>query len=181
MLIQSHSLKARACVRVHHERAYDYDDQTGLYLYKQADEDEEVGNLVTDAGRVVLHTFIYGSSAQRTSAGLGTGMYWIGLSDDASAPAAGDTSLASELTADGLARADASTTGTITLPTGSGTITTISNQFTYTGASQGVQKTALFDDAGPPVNGNMAHEIQFTQRTLFTNDTLTLTFSITLT
>lgn len=179
MLIQSPSLKARARVRVHHERAYDYDDAHGLYLYKQVDEDEEVDNLVTDAGRVTLHTFIYGSSAQRSAASLGTGMYWIGLSDDATAPAAGDTALTGELTALGLARADASSVGTITLPTGSGTITTISNQFTFTGATQGVQKTALFDAANP--GGNMAHEIQFTQRTLFTNDTLTLTFSITLT
>ena len=67
----------------------------------------------------------------------------------------------------------------MTLPTGSGTSTTIVNTFTYTGSSQAVQKTALFTVAGPPVAGIMNHEIAFTQRTLFTNDTLTLTFTVT--
>jgi len=173
MYINIPQLSAKSRVTVHHERAVDFDEKTGLWLYEQVDEDEVADNIVTDAGRVTLHTFIYGKAADRV--GLGAGMHFIGISNDATAPAAGDTTLASELSADGLGRAE----GTVTLPTGSGTITTVSNQFTYTGGgSQGVQKTALFDASS---SGNMAHEIQFTQRTLFTNDTLTLTFSITLT
>jgi hypothetical protein len=83
--------------------------------------------------------------------------------------------LTTELFGNGLTRA----LGTVTLPTGSGTITTIAKQFTYTGGTnQSVQKTALFDAS---TGGNMAHEILFTQRLLVINDTLTLTFSITLT
>lgn len=166
----------RARVVVRHERPYDFDEKRGLWFYKRVDDDEEKWNIVTDAGRVRIHTYIYGSGAQRAS--LGTGLNYIGLSNDGTAPAAGDTVLAGELTnlsAPGLAR----TSGTVTLPVGSGTQTTIQNVFTYTGSPgpQGVQKTALFDAAS---SGTMAHEIIFTQRTLFTNDVLTTTFAITL-
>jgi hypothetical protein len=170
MLIQENIVLPRARCRIHHERAYDFDPKTGLYVYRTVDEDEEVLNLITDAGRVRLHTFCY-NTASRTN-----GLNYIALTDDGAAPAAGDTTLASELTADGLARAQ----GTVTLPTGSGNQTTIEKLFAYVGvASQGVQKTALFDTVGPPPAGVMAHEIIFTQRTLFTNDTLTCTFTLT--
>jgi len=167
-------LRVRAKALIQHRRPYDYDEKRGLWVYRKVDEDEEVYNLVTNAGRVAIHTYIYGTSAQRTAGGLsGTGFNYIALSNDASAPAAGDTTLASELSGNGLDR----TLGTPTLPTGSGTVTTVENTFTFTGTSQGVQKTALFDDSSA---GKMAHEIQFTQRTLATSDNLTITFSITL-
>jgi hypothetical protein len=167
-------LRARARVRVHQERPYCYDKKRGLWLYRQVGEDEEAGNIVTNAGLVALHTYIYGTTAQRTAGGLsGTGFNYIALSNDAAAPAASDTSLTGELSGDGLTRA----AGSVTLPTGAGTATEISHAFTYTGVSQGVRKTALFDDSS---SGKMAHEIQFTQRVLVTNDVLTLTFSITI-
>lgn len=167
------SLRARAKVRIRHERTYDYDEKRGLYL-RRLEGEEEVYNLLLDGGRVALHTYVYGTTAQRTSAGLGTGFNYIALSDDATAPAAGDTTLTAELTTDGLQRVQ----GTVTLPTGSGTITTIENVFTFSGVSQGVQKAALFDD---PTAGLMAHEVQFTERVMATTDTLTVTYSITLT
>lgn len=168
-------MRARATLRIRHERPVDYDEARGLWLYRRVDDDEEFGNIVTNAGRVALHTFIYGTTAQRTSAGLGDGMHYIGLSNNAVAPAAGDTALAGELLTDGLQRA----VGTVSLPTGAGAITQIQKQFSYTGGgTQGIQKTALFDAA---TAGNMAHEILFTQRTLATSDSLTLVFSITLT
>lgn len=174
MHIQENVRLPRAKVVVQQHRAYDYDEKAGVYLYKKVEEDVTAFNLVTDGGRVAIHSYIYGTTAQRTSAGLGTGLNFIGLSNDAAAPAAADTTLASELSGNGLTRAQA----TVTLPTGSGTSTTIQNVFTYTGVtSQGVQKTALFDAAS---SGKMAHEIQFSQRTLFQNDTLTVTYSITL-
>lgn len=164
----------RAKVTIHQERPYDFDEKRGIWLYRQVDEDVEGFNLVTDAGRVAIHTYIYGTTAQRASAGLGTGLNYIGITNDGTAPAAGDTTLAAELTGNGLDRAQ----GTPTLPVGAGTITSVQKVFTYTGGgSQGVQKTALFDAA---TSGKMAHEILFTQRTLFTNDTLTVTFQITL-
>jgi hypothetical protein len=166
---------ARATLRIRHERPYDYDESRGLWLYRREDDDEQYSNILTNVGRVTLHTFIYGTTAQRTSASLGDGMHYIALSNNAVAPGAGDTSLSGELSTDGLQRV----LGTVSLPTGAGTITQIQNQFTYTGGgTQGVQKTALFDGL---VGGNMAHEILFTQRTLATSDTLTLIFSITLT
>jgi hypothetical protein len=100
---------------------------------------------------------------------------YIGLSDNGTAPAAGDTSLAAELVGDGLTRA----AGTVTLPTGPGTTTTIEHEFIYTGIpAQTVQKTALFDAAS---GGNMAHEILFTQRTLNTNDYVLIIFEIEVT
>jgi hypothetical protein len=81
--------------------------------------------------------------------------------------------LPGELSGDGLTRA----AGTVTLPTGSGTITEVFYEFTYSGVSQGVQKTALFDVTS---GGNMAHELLFTQRIMSNADTLSLTFQITL-
>ena len=164
-----------AHLRVHVERAYDFDAKRGIWLRRQVEADVEAHNLLTNTGRVQLHTQDYGTTGLLTN-----GFNWIGLSNDATAPAATDTSLASELTngtAAGLGRVQ----GMVTLPVGSGNMTTIANTFTFTGGgSQGVQKTALFTVTGPPVAGVMNHEIAFTQRTLFTNDTLTLTFTITL-
>lgn len=167
--------RARAVIR--HERPYDYDEKRGLFVFRVVDE-QEACNIVTDAGRRRIHTYLYGAGGQRS--GLGGGLNYIALSNDATVPAQSDTVLAAEITntvsTAGLQRA----LGAVTLPTGSGTQTTIQKVFTFTGTPgpQGVQKTALFDD---PTAGTMAHEIQFSSRTLFTNDTLTVTFSITLT
>lgn len=167
--------RVRAVCKIRHERAYDYDEKRGIWL-RRLESEEEAGNLILDGGRVAIHTYIYGTSAQRVSAGLsGTGFNYIALTNDSSSPAAGDTTLASELVGNGLTRAQ----GTVTLPVGAGTITLVQHIFTYSGGSpQGVQKTALFDAAA---SGKMAHEILFTQRILNTNDTITLTFQITAT
>ncbi len=162
------AIRPGAVVRIHHERPYDYDEKRGIWLTRPVDEDEEVHNLITNVGRVQLHTYCYGT-ASRTN-----GFNYIALSNDGNAPAATDTILAGEITnGDGLAR----TQGLVTLPVSNGNQTTIANTFTFAGASQAVQKTALFDASS---SGNMNHEIQFTQRTLFTNDTLTVTFTLTL-
>jgi hypothetical protein len=164
---------ARAILEVRHERPYDYDEARGLWLYRRVDDDERYENILTNAGRVTIHTFIYGTAAQRASASLGDGLNYVGLSDDSTLPAAGDTSLAGELIADGLGRAQ----GTVTLPAGAQTVTQVLCQFTYTGVDpQGVQKSALFDAAS---NGNMAHELLFNQRVMNTDDSLTLIFNIT--
>lgn len=168
------SYSVRAVCEIRHEVAYDFDKKSGIWL-RRLESIEEVGNLILDGGRVAIHTYIYGTTAQRISAGLGTGFNYIALTNDSSSPLAGDVTLASELVGNGLTRAQ----GTVTLPVGAGTITSISHMFTYVGGiTQGVQKTALFDAAS---SGKMAHEILFTQRLLNTNDTLTLTFNITAT
>jgi hypothetical protein len=167
MLIQE-LLNARAHVLVHVERAYKFDKERGIWLYRQEDEDVEAWNLITNTGRVQIHTQVYGTTGLLTN-----GFNYIALTNDATAPAATDTVLASEITTNGLQRVQ----GVVTLPTGSGTMTTVANTFTYTGGgSQGVQKTALFTAIS---SGVMCHEIAFTQRTLFTSDTIALTFTIT--
>jgi hypothetical protein len=170
----SETYHVRANCKIRHEVAYDYDERRGIYL-RRLESEEDVPNLILDGGRVAIHTYVYGTAAQRVSAGLGTGFNFIALTNNSSPPASGDTALSGELSGNGLTRAQ----GTVTLPTGSGTTTTVEKVFTYSGGSpQGVQKTALFDAAS---SGKMAHEILFTQRTLNTSDTLTLTFSITAT
>ena len=168
------TITARAFLTVRHDQAYAYNEKRGIWLYKCGPE-EEVGNILTDAGRVAIHTYLYGSAGQRTTASLGPdGLSYIGLTDDASPPVDGDTSLTGEISGNGLSRVQSA----VTLPTGTGAITSLQHQFTYTGgAAQGVQKTALFDASS---GGNMAHEILFTQRILATNDTLTVTFNISL-
>lgn len=174
MLILENISLPRAKVVIQQHRAYDYDEKTGLYQYKKADDDVEAFNIVTDPGRVRIHTYLYGSAGQGQRAALGGGLNYVGLSNNGTAPAAADSTLTAELSGNGLTRA----LGVVTLPTGAGTSTTIQNIFTYTGvSSQGVQKTALFDASSV---GTMAHEIQFAQRTLFQNDTLTVTYTITL-
>lgn len=171
MHIQESVPSVRAKVRIHHERPYEYDEKRGLWLSRLVDEEEEVFNILTNTGRVQLHNFAYGITP-RTN-----GFNHIGLSNNATPPSAPDTSLAAELTGFGLDRAQ----GTVTLPVGAGNQTTILHVFTYTGgAPQGVQKCALFDSPGPPVNGVINHEVQFVQRTLFTNDTLTVSYTITM-
>ena len=168
------NIQARATLEVRHERRYDYDEARGIWLYRRVDDDERYGNIVTNAGRVAIHTFIYGTAGQRSAAGLGSGLHFVGLSNSSTLPAAGDTTLAGEFTTDGLGRA----LGTVTLPTGVGTITQIQRLFTYSGSSpQGVQKAALFDLI---TGGHMAHEILFSQRLMSPLDTLTLVFNITL-
>lgn len=158
----------KARVRIHHEVAYDLDDKTGLFLRRVEQEDELVENLILNAGRIQLHAQCY-----QTSGLLTNGFNYIGLSNDATAPVATDTTLTGELSSDGLGRVQ----GTVTPPTGSGNQTVIAKTFTYTGSSQAVQKAALFTAAS---GGVMAHEVLFTQRTLGSNDTITITFTITM-
>ena len=164
-----------AVVRVHVERAYDYDEKRGLWVYRQEEEDEEAHNIVTYAGRDQMHLQCYGPSGLAAN-----GFEYIALSDYGGSIQASDTSLSGELTnsagtyyAPGLGR----TIGTYAHTANTNT-TTMANTFTYTGSSsQGVQLTALFNASS---SGVMNHEISFTARTLYQNDTITLTFTITL-
>lgn len=128
---------------------------------------DEVDNLITNAGRIFLHTQGYGTT------GLGTnGLNYIALSNDTATETASSTTLSTEITANGLGRAQ----GTVTLPTGSGTSTTIAKTFTCATASQAAQKAALFTASSA---GTMCHVLSFTQRTLQIGDTLAVTFTIT--
>lgn len=103
-----------------------------------------------------------------TSAPPATGNY-IAVSNDAAAPAAGDTTLASEITTNGLARAQ----GTYA-HTASTASYTIQKVFSATG-TQASQKTGLFNASSV---GTMIFENTYTQVTVNNGDTLTVTWTI---
>jgi hypothetical protein len=123
-------------------------------------------NLLTDAGRTKAHAQIY----TNTSAGA-RGCGFIAVTVNTGAPADGDTVLTGEITAGGLARADASTKSTVT------NTTTISHTFTASATHTAVQKAALFDAAS---TGTMYHVNTFTATTLISSDTLTVIWTLTL-
>lgn len=173
----------RASMRITHRRPTDFkkDVATGFFLpipesFKIVDragvlvdkeETEEVWNLITNAGRIFLHKQGYDTS------GLGSnGLNYIALSNDTVTETGSSTTLSNEITTNGLGRAQ----GTVTLPVGSGNQTTVDKTFTATG-SQSAQKAALFTAVSV---GTMNHVLGFTQRSLITNDTLEITFTITL-
>lgn len=127
-------------------------------------------NLFTNAGRDFGHNQVY----INTSAGT-RGAGFIALTTDTAAANAADTSLASEITTNGLARADASTK---THTTGTN-VSTLVNTFTATGTFTAIHKSAIFNAAGPPVNGTMVHEAVLpSDVTLASGDSIQITWSI---
>jgi hypothetical protein len=141
---------------------------------KRADSDkwetivENKHNLLTNGGRDFIHNQAY----TNTSAGT-QGSRYIAVTTDTGSPAAGDTTLTSEITTNGLGRA-AATTNTHTAGTNT---TTLGITFTATGAHTAVQKSALFNASSA---GTMTHENTFTAVTLATNDQLQVTWTLTL-
>jgi hypothetical protein len=129
-------------------------------------DDQTTYNVITNAGRVFLHAQGYGTSPGAN------GLNYIALSNDTLTETASSTTLSSEITTNGLGRAQ----GTVTLPTGAGTQTTVARTFTASGA-QSAQKAALFTASS---GGTMNHALSFTQRSLQNGDTLAVTFTITL-
>jgi len=89
-----------------------------------------------------------------TSGAAGNQANWIGITTDSVAPAATDTALATEETANGLARKQA----TVTHVAAAGS-TLLSATWTYSGSSTKViAKVGLFNAAGPPVAGTLVLE-----------------------
>lgn len=129
---------------------------------------ENKHNLLTNGGRDFIHNQAY----RNTSAGT-EGSRYIAVTSDSGAPAAGDTSLASEISTNGLARAAATTN---THSNGTNT-STLGITFTASGAHSNVQKSGLFNQAS---TGTMTHENTFTPVTLATNDQLQVTWTLTL-
>lgn len=124
-----------------------------------------VPNLVTNAGRNWL-TGIMGSAA-------GTPAKYIAITADTGAPAAGDTTLASEYVAFGLSRA----AGTYAHTADTDSFT-LEYTWTATADSKVVAKTALFDAA---TVGNMFAEVLLgSSVTLMTNDQLKITWTVDL-
>jgi hypothetical protein len=129
--------------------------------------EDEAYNVKTNVGIVFTHTQTYGTT------GLGSnGLNYIALSNDTLTETSTSTTLSSEIVSNGLTRVQ----GTVVLPTGSGTQTTVDKTFTATG-TQAAQKAALFTAVSA---GTMNHALAFTQRTLASGDTLDVTFTLTI-
>jgi hypothetical protein len=129
---------------------------------------ENKHNLLTNNGRDFIHNQAY----TNTSAGT-EGSRYIAVTTNATAPAAGDTTLTTEIASGGLSRA-AATTNTHSAGTNT---TTLGITFTASGAHTSVQKSGLFNASS---SGIMTHENTFTAVTLATNDQLQVTWTLTL-
>lgn len=128
--------------------------------------EEESSNVKTNAGMDFIHTQAYGS------AGLGAnGLNYIALSNDTLTETTASTTLSSEITLNGLGRAQ----GTVT-HTGGAATTQIQRTFVATGA-QACQKAALFTASSA---GTMNHALAFTQRSLANGDSIQVTYTITI-
>ena len=130
-------------------------------IYHYADH-----NLITDAGRDFISAQL-GSTAPSSA-----GANYIGLSTDSTAPSASDTSLAGELTGNGLDRAQGAYSHTV----GTNSFTIV-EAFTATGTVSGVQKAGLFTAAS---GGTMLAENTFSSVNLISGDQLTITWTITI-
>lgn len=95
---------------------------------------------------------------------------YIALTENGTAPAAGDTTLTSEITTNGLARAVATYAHT-----GSATSYTLAKQFTASGTFTTVQKDGIFNAAS---SGTMFLEATFTAVALISGDQLTVTHTV---
>ena len=129
---------------------------------------ENKPNLLTNNGRDWMIAQVY----TNTSAGT-RGSGFVALTVNTSSPAAGDTTLAGEITTGGLNRADATTKS----HTGGTNSTTIQHTFTASATHTAVQKSALFNASS---GGTMSHENTFTPVTLQSSDTLQVTWTTTL-
>ena len=123
-------------------------------------------NVKTTAGIDFL--FAQGYS---TSPGA-NGLNYIALSNDSLTENTASTTLSNEIASNGLTRAQ----GTYAHSNGTSTAT-VSKTFSVTG-TQACQKAALFTASS---SGTMNHPLSFTQRSLANGDTLTVTFTLTLT
>ena len=124
--------------------------------------DEWGHNLRTNAGINWQYNQMAGTTAAACT--------YIALSNSGATPAATDTALASEVTSNGLARALATPTHT-----SNATSYTLAYTFTATG-TQAVQNAGVLNASS---GGTMCFENTFTQASLVTNDTLSVTWTIT--
>jgi hypothetical protein len=124
-------------------------------------------NIITNGGRDYLHTQGYITPASTAV------FQYIAVSSSTATPTATDTTLASEITTSGLARAVATTDSH-----SAGTNTsTVGITFTASGTLTAVQLGALFTASS---SGTMANEATFSSTNLVSGDQLQLTWTITL-
>jgi hypothetical protein len=124
-------------------------------------------NLLTNGGRDFIHAQVY----TNTSAGT-QGANYVAVTTDATAPAATDTTLTTEIASGGLTRALAAPSHTAGTNTSTLTIT-----FTSSATFTAVQKAGTFNAA---TVGIMMHENTFTSTNLVSGDQIALTWTMTL-
>jgi len=123
-------------------------------------------NLLTTDGRDFYHQQVLINTAAGTR-----GSNCIAVSTDATAPAAGDTTLTGEISTNGLARIQATN-----ITHGDNTnSSTIEHEWTASGTHTNVQKCALFNNTS---GGTMTHEGTFTAASLISGDKLKVTYVI---
>jgi len=118
------------------------------------------------------------ANAMSATSGQPAGVNFIALSNDATSPAAGDCAagsstctLASEISTNGLARTQA------TYAHSNGTNTyTLTHTFTASG-TQAAQKAGMFNASS---SGTMVFEAAFTQVSLGSGDTVTVTWTVSI-
>jgi hypothetical protein len=126
---------------------------------------ETTHNLLTNAGKDVIASAVSNTATQAAACN------YIALTNTAITPAVGDTTLSGEIASNGLSRAQATyahTGGTSTY--------TLVKTFTAT-ATQASQAAGVFNASS---SGSMCFENTYTQVTLNNTDTLTVTWTITL-
>lgn len=137
-------------------------DRCGTEVYRS-----ESWNLVTNAGLNWLADIMSNTSTPSVNAQCN----YIALTNTAITPAAGDTTLSGEIVANGLSRAQATYAHSA-----NATTYTLSKTFTATG-TQSAQAGAVFTASSA---GTMCFEDTFTAASLATNDTLTVTWTVTI-
>ena len=133
-------------------------------------------NLITNMGKDMIYKYI-ATGGNGTVKASPNGTLYISLTTDATAPAATDTTLASEITTNGLQRAravsnHANSTSTIVLR----------NTFTASGSFTAVQKAGLFNvpPSGAAATTGMLAENTFSSVNLISGDQITITWTITI-
>lgn len=126
---------------------------------------QDVHNLVTNAGFDLISSAVSNTAAQPAACN------YIAVTNTAITPGAGDTTLSGEIASNGLTR----TQGTYSHTNGTQTYT-VSKVFTATG-TQASQATGLFNASSV---GTMCYEATYTQVTVNSGDTLTVTWTVTL-
>jgi hypothetical protein len=125
-------------------------------------------NLLTNNGRDLFHAQCY----TNTTAGT-RGSGYMAVTTDATAAAATDTALTTEIATGGLSRADA-TTKTHSAGTNS---TLIEHEYTASGTHTNVQKVGLFNASS---GVTMTHEGTFTPASLVSGDKLKISYTLNL-
>lgn len=170
VLLSEHIPGGRASASIKHMRpsrwldeARTIPDPESYYLVHE----ETSHNLIMNEGRDFMHTQCYGTSGLLTN-----GLNYIALSNTTVTVDPTQTTLAGEITTNGLGRAQGAVAHTTSTNT-----TTISKTFTCSTAQQAAKTAGLFNLSS---GGKGNHFLAFTQRTLEVGDTLAVTFTITM-